>query len=218
MSGSGKGTDDSPFDFDPKADLLNRYKTMVQTQIDTIDGIDNKAANTARLVAGFAGLILTALSFTAGNVDIEISGNTAPALVLLACATVAFFSALSFSILTYLSSVFEYGPSADLGKAMAGKKVPEEEYKDVLLRGYRSALKKNRRVVITNARRFQKALLSLLIGVLWLVGAGTLLLIKGLFYLTGVFFLAYVLGAIVLWIHVCWEGHLTLDRQLPDDD
>ena len=151
--------------FDPELDLLNRYDQMIATQIEIINGIDDKAAFTGRLIGLLGGLILTAISVVAGTDTIESSVPTAASLVLLAIGVLALFVSLVLAIITYLSSKFAYGPTAGLGKFMAEHQVDPQQYRDALLDGYSEAIVDNRRVVQRNARRFKYCLTALLVPV-----------------------------------------------------
>lgn len=79
-----------------------------------------------------------------------------------------------FAIVTYLSSSFQYGPPPSLGQAVAGATVPSQEYLDLILEGYSSAVAQNRAVVIHNSRRFQRCLAGLFVGVTYTVALVTL--------------------------------------------
>lgn len=63
MSGVDKGddTDDGEAELTPWIDSLNRFERILDIQIDTLDIIDDKAQQTARIVAVLLGLILTAI-------------------------------------------------------------------------------------------------------------------------------------------------------------
>jgi len=197
--------------FDPELDLLNRYEQMIATQIEIINGIDDKAAFTGRLIGLLGGLILTAISVVAGTDTIESSGPTAALLALLAIGVLALFVSLVLAIITYLSSKFAYGPTAGLGKFMAEHQVDPQQYRDALLDGYSEAIVDNRRVVQRNARRFKYCLTALLVAVLYLFSAGTLSVISAGREMDTVVGLFVTVVAVVLSWYVLTEGYLTLE-------
>lgn len=205
-------------DFDPEQDLLRRYEKMVQTQISTLNGIDDKAAYVARLVGILAGLILSATSLAVRTQEITVSINTSAVFVLLGLSVGALFVSLVYAIITYLSSKFEYGPSAEMGEYMSNYKVKEQQYKDVLLRGYSDAIKQNRRVVVTNARRFERCLAAFLAGLLFLFSAGALLILSTSLTTEIIISLIFVGGAGWLVRYILREEYLTLERREIDNE
>ncbi|WP_324662805.1 hypothetical protein [Haloarcula sediminis] len=219
MSSKDDPSDQSlPFDFDPEQDLLRRYEKMVQTQISTLNGIDDKAAYVARLVGILAGLILSATSLAVSTEEITVSIKTSAVFILLGLSVAALFVSLVYAIITYLSSKFEYGPSAEMGEYMSNYKVKEQQYKDVLLRGYSDAIKQNRRVVVTNARRFQRCLAAFLAGLLFLFGASIILILIFPLMAEILVALLFVGGAGWLVRYILREEYLTLERRDTDNE
>lgn len=208
----------NPDDFDSEIDLLHRYEQMIQTQVETLNGIDDKAAYVARLVGILAGLVLTTVSLIATTEGFSIGVSNGGALVLAALAIIALFVSLVYAIITYLSSKFEYGPSAGIGDYMSQAQVPEQEYKDVLLRGYSQAIRANRRVVVTNARRFERCLASFASGLLLFFGVGVVLVLPDESWLDVIVVFLFVTIVLVFSRYILREEYLTLDRQLPSDD
>lgn len=204
---------DLPSDFDPEEDLLRRYEQMVQTQISTLNGVDDKAAYVARLVGILAGLVLSAVSFAVGTEEVSVSAETGLFFVLLALSVAALFTSLVYAVITYLSSSFQYGPSPGLGDYMAKFKVTEQDYKDSLLRGYADAIRNNERVVITNARRFQRCLAAFLVGILLLFGSGILFVLPVPFFSQVAVAVGFSGAAVWMVVYILREDYLTLDRQ-----
>lgn len=67
MAGSNDGASNSKAtNFDVEFDLLKRYEQMINTQINTLNGIDDKAASIARLVTILVGLLLSGASLIVG--------------------------------------------------------------------------------------------------------------------------------------------------------
>ena len=140
--------------FDPEIDLLRRYESMIRIQVETIDGIDEKAAVTGRLTTMLVGLVMTAASILLTTAPAVLTRETVIPLVMFGISLVFLLAALLFAIITYLSSSFRYGPSATIGRYMAAHQVTTQDYTSTLLDGYSSALDQNRAVVRANAVRF----------------------------------------------------------------
>lgn len=159
-------------DIDIELDLLGRYQWMVDTQIDTLRGIDEKAATILRIEAILLGILITAFSIVveSGSPDLE-SGM---GFLWLFVGFVAFVLSMDFAIVTYLSSRFLYGPTRDLGSELASHAIPEDDYRDFLLAGYSEALRKNRRALRRNSRRFRITLELLITGIVALFVAASL--------------------------------------------
>lgn len=202
-------SDDS---FDPEVDLLQRYEQMIQTQVDTLNGIDDKAAQVARLIGVLIGLLLSAVSIILGT-DITVNGNRIILFIMFTLAAGAYVVSMLYAIITYLSSKFEYGPSSGLGSFMAQYGVDEQDYRDALLAGYSSAIKNNRRVVIANSKRFEKCLASLIGGVMFTVGGVGVVIVGAVKYAQiGVAGVSIVIG-VGLMVYILREEYLTLERE-----
>lgn len=160
---------------DPEEDLLDRYDRMVQTQIELLNGIDEKAATTMRLVTIITGLLLAG---TAVIAELDRAALLTASTVGLAWVTVGLgflLLSLSLALFTYVSSHVLHGPREQLGEILAGHTVSEDDYRTHLLRGYSRALKYNGRIVRQNSRRFGYCLQGLLYG-MFSVSVGLILL------------------------------------------
>lgn len=205
--------DEDSNEFDPELDLLTRYEQMIQTQIETINGIDDKAAYTGRLIGLLGGLVLTAASIAVSTDEVEFSEATAGAFLMTGLGTTALFVSLVFAIITYLSSKFVYGPTADLGEYLAGHRVDSQQYRDALLRGYSAGITANRRVVDANSNRFKWCLTMLLVGLLYLFGAGVLLVLPNDVWVAALVFLVFTGAAALLAKYIIRKEYLTLDDE-----
>lgn len=208
----------SPWEFDPELDLLQRYEQMIQTQVDTLNGIDDKAAFVGRFVGLLASLVLSATSVVVGTQEVQLSLETGGVFSMLGLAVLAFFVSLVYAIITYLSSRFEYGPAAGLGSFMADYHIEEQDYRDMMLRGYSEAIQANRRVIATNSKRFERCLASFLAGVLFLFAAGVLLVLPGILLLHLVVGLLFGIAAVILTRYILRGDYLTLERRQIDDE
>ncbi|MEZ3116225.1 hypothetical protein RYH80_09905 [Halobaculum sp. MBLA0147] len=202
-----------PTEFEPEVDLLRRYERMIQTQVETLTSIDQKAARVARLIGLLIGVVLSAVSIVVGS-GAEIQTNELLLTAHSAVAGVALSVALTQAVITYLSSTFEYGPSSELGSFMSEHRVTQTDYKNHLLRGYSSAVERNHGVVVANARRFQRCLASFLVGIVFTATASVVLVAtpnRPVAVSTSVMAVAI---AGVLAHYVTREEYLTLGRQL----
>ncbi|WP_125919997.1 hypothetical protein [Haloparvum sedimenti] len=164
---------------DPNDDLLDRYETMVEKQIDTVDEIDKKAATSMRVLAVIVGALLSLFIFFGGEeASITFSPTTAAPLVWIAFGIAGLLTSFAFCIHTYLSSRMLFGPKAVLGEVLASNRVDPKDYQSALLRGFATAIDTNKEVIRVNSRRFKRALLAFWIGVVGL-GSGFGLLFFG---------------------------------------
>lgn len=100
-------------------------------QIETLNEIDDKGSDTARLVAIPIGLLLSAGSFVTTR-DALVSDGTGVATLLLVVAGAALLGSLMMAIVTYLSSRFASGPSAHAAEYLLGDDRPDEEYRALM--------------------------------------------------------------------------------------
>lgn len=209
---------DPPRGFDAEVDAIDRYERMVEKQVRTIESIDDKAAAVARLVGVLFGLVLTGLSvvheFGSGS---SISGS-GPVLLSTAFGVSGLFVCILFAVFTYLSSSFDYGPTKRLGAFVATYSVDDEEYKSVVLAGYYHAIETNEAVIVTNARRFQRSLVALLCGLLFVATAvGLVVGESGVVVGYGV--VLVTLGiAVVTATYIVREEYLTVAREGDTDE
>lgn len=195
---------------DPKTDLLRRYEQMIQTQISTLNEIDDRAIRVSRLITLLIGIGVSIISLVVGT---ELSVPSSPLFFLWSTATAL---ALLFSLLqaavTYLSSSFEYGPSSQLGEVISEGRVVEREYKEFLLKGYSSAIRKNEQVVVRNARRFQRSLAFLFSGIIFAITAGITAVFGQNPAVTAVSIVFTLVISYSGYWHVTQEKYLTIKR------
>jgi hypothetical protein len=171
----GGDGDERDGDFDPELDLLSRYHDMLNTQMDSINEIDDKASNTARLIGVLFGLILTAASFGVTTEHIQLDDVSTAFFVMLSISLVTLLIALLLSITTYLSSTIIHGPTSAVGGYMANYRVDSQQYIDIMLRTYSTAVRENKKVILKNASRFKNTLAALMAGLIYLLVTGILL-------------------------------------------
>jgi protein-S-isoprenylcysteine O-methyltransferase Ste14 len=154
----------------PEGDLLDRYERMVQTQVETVNGIDDKAATTMRVVAVLLGVLLSLLTFFVDGSGVEITVDTVVPVLWVATGVAGLLASLAGCLYTYLSSRTLFGPNAELGDVLSLNRVTLDDYRTHLLGGYAKAIRTNREVIRTNSRRFRNTLLLMIYG---LVGVST---------------------------------------------
>lgn len=199
-------------DSSPKGKAVERFEKMVNVQIETLNGIDEKAEYLTRFVGILLGVVLTGLSLIPKFDGVTLTANSLPMLISIFVGIFALLATLGFSIITYLSSKFEYGISSDVAEYFADTDVTEDEYAELLPRGYADIIPKNREVVRVNSRRFRNALASLLAGLGCLSQAAFFLVVEIPTYGK---YVVLVLGFGILGLvlrYVLTEDYLTLNR------
>lgn len=93
-----------------------------------------------------------------------------------------------------------FGPKAVLGEVLASNRVDTEEYENVLLRGFATAIDTNKEVIRVNSRRFKRALLAFWLGIIGL-GVGFGFLIFELPLLADTLLSAPVVGVVVYYLN-----------------
>ena len=156
-----------------RADAVDRLERVIDTQIDTVDDFDQKAAYVTRFVGVVLGLVLTAVSLASrfGGGD---PATQLPAVAAVAGGVVGLVAAVAGAIVTYLSSRVVVGLHPHAARAIAGGEYGDDEYNTLLLRAYADAVERNRRVLRTNAGRFRRTLVALLVGIAYLAMAALL--------------------------------------------
>lgn len=150
-----------------RADAVDRLERVIDTQIATVDDLDQKAAYVTRFVGVVLGLVLTAVSLVSrfGEGDPVTS---LPVVVAVAAGVVGLVAAIAGAIVTYLSSEVVVGLHPHAARSIADGEYSYDEYNALLLRAYADAIERNRRVLSANARRFRSTLVALLAGITYL--------------------------------------------------
>ncbi|PSQ64850.1 MAG: hypothetical protein BRD24_09145 [Halobacteriales archaeon SW_9_67_24] len=156
-----------------RADAVDRLERVIDTQIDTVDDFDQKAAYVTRFVGVVLGLVLTAVSLASrfGGGD---PATQLPAVAAVAGGVVRLVAAVAGAIVTYLSSRVVVGLHPHAARAIADGEYGGDEYNTLLLRAYADAVERNRQVLSANARRFRWTLVALLVGIAYLAMAALL--------------------------------------------
>ena len=216
MSNSEDQDSDSASDLEddfasPKLDALDRYERMINVQIQTINGIDDKAEYLTRYLAILIALLFTGASFVVDTDFLEGVPVDLPLIISLLIGLIALGTSLVFSILTYLSSVFQYGPKRDFAVDLANNDVENKIYAEIMLRTYRDAIYENKRVVQQNSKRFKYALTALLNGVVFLAAAAVMIFSP--LRVSVVILIATILITSFLTWYILTDQYLTLERE-----
>lgn len=211
-----RGPDRYPVD--AEEDLIDRYESMVHTQVETLSDIDDKTARTLRILILLLGVLFTALSISLRHFRNSETSISAVQIALFGAGFVFLLVSIGYASITYLSSVFEYGPTEKLGAVMAEYEVEPQDYRNHVLGAYSEIIRRNREVVRNNARRFRRTMLFLLVGLLYFFIAGvsvTLDFGSGSNVLLTVF---VSIGVLALAQFIEAEEYLTLEWQTNSDD
>ena len=161
-----------------RKDAIERYWETIQAQMAFLEQIDAKSQRLVRYSALLVGIVLTAISFVpqteaVGSADVtllvEIDFVGGVSLLLGAVGLAAYAS---------LDSVLRYGLGESFGYRVADGTVESPKYEQVVLNTYAAIVGRNRTVINVNARRFQHALLALLVGLVYVSLSGLLALIS----------------------------------------
>lgn len=172
------GIEDSPVDPDLYLDTADRLERSIDTQVATIDGIDNKAEHVTRLVGIVISLVFSVIALVP-NVDaISLQSTSLPVEVAFLLGILFLLTAMAGAIITYLSSKFRVGLHYNVGYYLSETEEPVDRHKHLrrVLGSYGRVLEENKKVIEINSKRFRRTLTALLLGVLFLATTGLLYL------------------------------------------
>ena len=157
--------DDRDHDLESLRISQEEARTVLDHQIDTVSEVDQKAAETTRLVGLMLGLILTAASIIAQSaltLDPYLNWATFSGIVLLIAAFIA-------SVITYSSTNIEAGiGKSDIQRLIDGK-YTEKEWLILLLRSEGEWMEENEKRLQQNTRWLFVAHFFLIAGVIFVV-------------------------------------------------
>jgi hypothetical protein len=158
----------------PYVDTANRLERQIETQIDTIEGIDNKAEHVTRLVGILIGLVFSVLSLAVNYDGVELARPTPGAEIAFLLGIIALLTAMGAAMVTYLTSRYRAGLHYNVGYYVSNK--DESVDFDVHIKrvcgSYGHVIEQNKNVIEANSKRFRRALYLLLVGVLFLATTG----------------------------------------------
>lgn len=167
----GTNHDDAYEDFQPEVDALDRFERVIDTQIETLRTIDEKAAHVTQLVSILLGVVLTGFTLIWQTDGIGFETRSMITTIIFSLGMVFLFSALFTGIGTYLASRYHYGLHRNVHTLLRTYRTTGSQYVELIQGGYSDAIKQNKRIVTTNVRRFHWSLSFLLLGILHLASA-----------------------------------------------
>lgn len=199
-------------------DAIDRFQRTIDVQLQLLDGIDNKAQRVSQYTVILVGVIFTAVSLIPETNALSFEhASTAIVFAFLGGIT-GLIVAIGWSIITYISSVQEYGPDRGFGYDVADGTLDPPLYREALLVSYSDAVARNRLVIDTNAQRFKNALAALMAGIVYVSAAGAMLLIPGGFPIDLIVLVGVTVPTYVVVEKIYREAFLVLQRELPDID
>lgn len=196
-----------------REDAIERYWQTVEAQMAFLDQIDAKSQRIVRYSALLVGVVLTAISFVPRTEVIDSADVSFLVKFAFVGGVGLLLVAIGLAAYTSLDSVLRYGLGENFGYRVADGTIESPKYERVVLNTYASIVGRNRTVINVNARRFQHALLALLVGLIYVSLAGLLAVFS--VGLTGKALLSIVATAIAGWTihHVSRERYLVLERK-----
>jgi len=178
MRGDPRGKDprDSTSTENPYIDTADRLQGQIQTQIDTIEGIDTKAEHVTRLVGILIGLVFSVLSLIVNYDGITLAHPTLGVELAFLVGIAALLAAMGAAMITYLTSRYRAGLHYNVGYYLSNRDetVDFEVHIRRVCGSYGKVIEQNKRVIEANSKRFRRSLYLLLVGVFFLSTAGSL--------------------------------------------
>lgn len=154
----------------PHLDAADRLERVIDSQITTLNGIDDKAEHVTRLVGILFGIVFSLLSLGMQFDGVAFAGAGPPTILAFAVGIGSLILAMAAAIVTYLSSTFKTGLHQNVGYLLSDPEYETtmETHVRRVVGAYGYRIERNEHVVNTNSRRFRRALLSMLVGVSYL--------------------------------------------------
>lgn len=216
---TGISDDDHDAEDDPRADVAplidasDRLERVIERQLSTIDGIDDKAAHVTRLIGILIGLVFGVLSL-AINVDPgSLPRADLPVKLAFILGMTGLLAAMGAAIITYLSSKFRSGLHFDVGYFLSepDAETTFDSHLRRVLGTYAEIIEANELVITANSSRFRLTLLLLLVGVLFLSVTGAMYLSQLNGWISWTMLLVAIgLGIVATWYFLTGR-YLTLD-------
>lgn len=185
-SGSGDSTtrsaieSDRPAEFDKTVykDAANRLERSIEAQFSIINGIDDKAAYTSRLIVIVLGIVFSVIALVVNIEEMSLENVSTPTELGFVLGVSALIISIGASIITYLSSRFRIGLHHDVAYYLEDPQV-YPDYETHIKRtvgAYGEVLEQNKQVIQINSARFRRSLYSMLAGIVFLSITGVLFL------------------------------------------
>lgn len=158
-------------------DAVGRLERVLDHQVNHLETIDNKAEHIMRIIVLLLGLLITAVSIIV-RVNDGLPAIPYPVEVSFAIGFLATAVTLAAAVVTYISSRMRFGLHYDVADTLQNADLPIEQYSQLVLNAYSSALEDNKTVVDRNNARFRVTLGSFLFGIGFIaLSVGELLLV-----------------------------------------
>lgn len=200
-------------ELEPRADAIERYWQTIQAQMTFLERIDSKAQRLVRYAVLLVGIVLTAMSFATRSEAVALAGVSTTAKATFVAGFGLLLAAIGFAGYTSLNSNLQYGLGKQFGHRVADGIVESPDYERIVLNTHTVAASLNQIVVNTNAERYRKSLLSLLLGLYYIALSGPLALLsvgKGTQVLA---LFAASVPAAVFAHHIQTGNYLVLERE-----
>jgi hypothetical protein len=157
-------------------DAVNRLERVMDVQIETLNGIDDKAEHITQLIAVLLGVLFSVLSIGVEADLLDPSAVGLPILIAFSLGVSGLLFSMAAAIITYLSSTFKIGLHQNVGYLLGRRdfSISEPEYYRRVLGTYGYNVERNKQVINTNSRRFRRSLVSLLGGLIYVIIAAAL--------------------------------------------
>lgn len=161
-------------DVDTLIDTANRFERSLDHQVQALNDIDNKAEHITRLLGILIGALLSVLAVAVRINNGRIHLPTLPLSIMFVCGLLLLILAMIFSIITYLSSRFKIGLHYRPARLLSQEDydIEKETHYRRIIGTYGYNLERNKEVIQVNSRRFRRALVSLMGGVVFLSASG----------------------------------------------
>lgn len=150
---------------------------MIDAQSATLERIDDKSGQIARLLGILLGVVLSSVSLSTQLTGVSFTSLSTPTRLSFLLGTGFLLLSLAGASVTLLSTRYETGLGYATGKLLSRTdyEVSSERHLRRVLGTYAHSVRTNRRIIAVNARRFRRALLSFLVGLLYVTLTPTLL-------------------------------------------
>lgn len=153
----------------PRLDAAKRLERVIDAQSSTLERIDDKSGRIARLLGILLGIVLSTVSLSVQFTDVTFESLSTPTRLSFLVGVGFLLVSLAGTCITLLSTRYETGLGYATGKLLSKTdyEVSSERHLRRVLGTYAHSVRTNRRIIAVNAHRFRRALLSFLLGLLY---------------------------------------------------
>lgn len=153
----------------PRLDAAERLERVIDAQSTTLERIDDKSGRVARLLGILLGVVLSSVSLSAQITGVTFESLSTPTRLSFLAGIGFLLVSLVGASVTLLSTRYETGLGYATGMLLSRTdyEISSERHLRRVLGTYAHSVRTNRRIIAVNARRFRRALLSLLLGLLY---------------------------------------------------